>query len=859
MNEVLDLFIELNKKGITIKENGERVKLTGNLDSLTETDVQEIKRLKSSILTFIEQNKSDKESFAQIPVVPKSSNYILSSAQKRLWILSQFKEGNIAYNIPGVMLFEGNLHIKALKNAFQKLIERHEILRTTFKENEDGEVRQYIAAPDDSGFKLLETDLRNMEKQEMKVRSLVDRETALPFDLYNGPLLRAGIYRLSSDSWLFTYTMHHIISDGWSSNIFVKELLSFYSSFVKGEENTLPTKRIQYKDYVVWQQNQLVQHSLEIHKNYWLKQFSGEIPVLELPTDYRRPSIKTYNGAILYHTLPFDLSQNLIKLCRDKESTLFMGLLAIVKLLLYRYTAQEDIIVGSSVAGREHIDLEDQIGFYINTLALRTIFNGSSNFEDLLSNVREVSLGAFEHQSYPFDELVDQLDLQRDMSRNALFDVMVVLQNNNDIKAEENTDVLEGLKVIPYNDGKNYTSKFDLSFEFREVDDGIEMSIMYNSDIYDRSRIERMLGHFERLIRSVIENPSLPLYRLEYLGSEERRELLETFNDTAADYPRERTIIDLFEEQVDKRPEGTALVFGDKKITYRELNESSNRMARYLRDRHGIGKEDMVGICLERSDWMVVCILGILKAGGAYVPIDPDYPEDRIRYMLEDSACKVLIDSGELSLCREELGSLSGENLPSVVGPKNLAYVIYTSGSTGKPKGVMIEHRSVVNLAFAQQSMFNINANSKILQYATYVFDASVWEIFSTLLFGAELSILPIEAKRDTYLLSDYVKERYIDMVTLPPALLEVMEFNELPNLNNLIVAGETCPENLMEKWGEGRNLTNAYGPTEVTVCATIKLYRKEILNTNIGSPISNTRIYILGMGDSLCPIGVVG
>uniref|UniRef100_UPI00374CB4B1 amino acid adenylation domain-containing protein n=1 Tax=Spongiimicrobium salis TaxID=1667022 RepID=UPI00374CB4B1 len=523
------------------------------------------------------------------------------------------------------------------------------------------------------------------------------------------------------------------------------------------------------------------------------------------------------------------------------------------------------------IAGRSHMDLEDQIGFYVNTLALRTRFAGGSGFGELLSDVREVSLGAFEHQSYPFDELVDQLDLQRDMSRNALFDVMVILHNNDDIKAEENTNIPEGLKITPYDDGKNYTSKFDLSFEFREINDVIDLDILYNADIYDRSTIERMLGHFERLMGSAVSDPSLPLDRLEYLGTEERRELLETFNDTAADYPRERTIIDLFEEQVDKRPEGTALVFGDKKFTYQEINESSNKMARYLRDRHGIGKEDMVGICLERSHWMVVCILGILKAGGAYVPIDPDYPEDRIRYMLEDSACKVLIDSDELSLYREELGSLSGENLPSVIGPKNLAYVIYTSGSTGKPKGVMVEHEGIINRIEWMWNTYNFSPKDIILQKTNYTFDVSVWELFMPLGWGCKMILCHKDDPSSPIRIAQLIKKEKISCLHFVPSMLNafitVLDNNDfdkenLKSVNKVIASGEALTIETTKKWFAHLDIPiyNLYGPTEASIDVThYEIVEKEQTIIPIGMPISNTFISILGSENALMPIGVPG
>ncbi|WP_394749637.1 non-ribosomal peptide synthetase, partial [Spongiimicrobium salis] len=855
MRKFLDL---LGEKDMHLKLVDGKLSLKFPKDGLDSELLQEIKQRKTELIAYLTEQANPTDN--PFPMAVDSLDYELSSAQRRLWVLSQFEEGNVAYNMPGAYIFEGPVDVPSLRTAFERLIDRHEILRTTFRENGDGDVRQYIASSDRSGFSLLEEDLRNVEGQKVEVRSLVDREASIPFNLSEGPLLRAGIYRLSRDRWLFTYTMHHIISDGWSLGVLIRELLWYYNSLVTGGDGLLPPLRIQYKDYSVWQRSLLEGGSLEKGRGYWSDVFSGDLPVLNLATDRPRPAVKTYNGGVVRGVLGAGPTELLKDLCREKGGTLYMGLLAGVKSLLYRYTGQEDIIIGSPIAGRSHLDLEDQIGFYVNTLALRTRFAGGSGFGELLSNVREVSLGAFEHQSYPFDELVDQLDLQQDMSRNALFDVMVMLQNTQNIALDEKSP--NNFEIIPYSGKSHETSKFDLSFEFEEVDDGIAMGIEYNSDIYDRSTIERMLGHFERLMGSAVADPSLPLYRLEYLGAEERRELLETFNDTAADYPRERTIIDLFGEQVDKRPNGTALVFGDKRITYQELNESSNRMARYLRDRHGIGKEDMVGICLERSDWMVVCILGILKAGGAYVPIDPDYPEDRIRYMLEDIACKVLIDSDELSLYREELDSLSGENLPSVVGPKNLAYVIYTSGSTGKPKGVMTEHSSVVSFFENIYKFFSLHPKSCWAAAANYTFDISVLEILGALTSGMSVNLL----QGDPNALLKSIKKGEVDTLQITPARLEQLmivadnKVESLKKLKVILIGGESLTNDnyLKLKKLTTTKVYNIYGTTETTLWSNALLIQ-ESNQLSIGKPLLNYRIYILGMGNSLCPIGVVG
>ncbi|HPI00339.1 MAG TPA: condensation domain-containing protein, partial [Chitinophagaceae bacterium] len=483
--------------------------------------------------------QAQKTSFITIPLAAEQTSYSLSSAQRRLWILSQFEEGNIAYNMPGVYVFEGDLDKPALEQAFTTLIERHEILRTIFKEDAQGQVRQWIQTVEDIGFKITYKDVRKEKKQAEKIRKIVQAECIKPFNLVAGPLLRANLYQIANDKWIFTYTMHHIISDGWSMNILIKELLLFYNAQTKGEANALNPLRIQYKDYASWQQEQLIGEQLQSHKTYWLEQFTGELPVLEMPTDKPRPAVKTYNGSSVHKTINVKLSKGLKTLSQEQGATLFMGLLAVVNTLLYRYTNQEDIIIGSPIAGREHADLEDQIGFYINTLALRTQFKGEDSYKELLEKVKQVILGAYEHQVYPFDELVDELQLNRDMSRSALFDVMVVLQNNNTSKVEGLH--LGAIEVKEYSEAESQVSKFDLVFNFVEVEEALQVSIEYNSDIYNKNSIEQLASHLEQLLTVIVEQPATSINQLDYLSDKEKHQLLVEFNDTEVDYPKDKT------------------------------------------------------------------------------------------------------------------------------------------------------------------------------------------------------------------------------------------------------------------------------------------------------------------------------
>jgi len=470
--------------------------------------------------------------FMNIEAVAEQDSYGLSSSQRRLWILSQFEGANIAYNMPGVYVFEGELSREGLLYSFRALIDRHEILRTVFREEESGEVRQYIRSKGEVVFNIYYEDLWEGglgEEQESKIRMIVREELLRPFDLSEGPLLRAGLYRTGEARWVFTYTMHHIISDGWSMGVVIRELLLLYSAYIKGEPDPLPPLRIQYKDYASWQREQLSGDRLVGHQRYWLEQFEGELPVLELAGDRPRPMVKTYQGGMIQRTISRDLVTGLRGLGQDQGATLFMCLLAVVKVLLYRYTGQEDIVVGSPIAGREHADLEGQIGFYVNMLVLRTRFNGSDNFKEVLSKVMAVTFEAYEHQVYPCDELVNDLNLRRDVSRNALFDIMVVLHNTEPGQIN-NAPVIENLRIDGYTDGEYGVSKFDVTFNFAEINSLLQYSIEYNSDIFQKETAELFGVHLEQLLKSIIASPDIPIGALDYLSEQEKERLLKFSN-----------------------------------------------------------------------------------------------------------------------------------------------------------------------------------------------------------------------------------------------------------------------------------------------------------------------------------------
>jgi amino acid adenylation domain-containing protein len=810
-----------------------------------------------------------RSAFSDILPVPVQPDYPLSPSQRRLWVLSLFDDGNMAYNMPGVYVFEGELELTALIYAFNELIKRHEILRTLFKENEQGDVRQYIQSPSATGFKIDQYDLRHDPERLLGLHKLVQEEIFKPFDLTTGPLLRAGLYRVANNKWIFTYVMHHIIGDGWSMGILIKELLLNYNACIKGIANPLPPLRIQYKDYAAWQLEQLSEHTSSKHKDYWLNQFEGELPVLELPYDKIRPAVKTYNGGIVNRIINATVSRGIKDLSQQQGGTLFMGLLATVNTLLYRYTNQEDIIIGTPIAGREHIDLENQIGFYINTLALRARFNGKDSFAQLLEHIKQVTLEAYEHQLYPFDELVDALKLQRDMSRSALFDVMVVLQNT-DIGNVDGQQ-LDALTINEYSGLADKVSKFDLCFNFTEWNGELQLHLEYNSDIYANSTVERLADHLNRLMELIVAHPSVPIQLLDYLSAEEKHQLIAGFNDTAAAYPKDKTVVELFEEQVAITPAAIALICGEVQLSYQRLNEQANKLAGYLRQHYNIQSDDLIGIKLERSEWMIIAILGVLKSGGAYVPIDIEYPQDRIDHIIADSQCKVLIDEDELEKFRTSQNKYSGENLPLVHRPHNLAYVIYTSGTTGMPKGAMIEHRSLAARIVYLQQTYAITGADNLIFYRSYSFDGSIEEYLMPVMTGAKCYIAPGDFKQD--ILNNiirFVESNKITKINMPPVVLGELVLmadknivEKLSSLKHVVSGGDLLTAKIVNEFlvKFTASLYNSYGPTENTIDSTNWLAdrSRRTANVPIGKPVQNSQVYILDNNLQLVPVGVCG
>jgi amino acid adenylation domain-containing protein len=804
-------------------------------------------------------NKSIKTDYINIGSVPESESYAISDAQRRLWVLSQFEGGSVAYNMPSQIELDGDYDIESFKLAIEATIERHEILRTVFKEDDKGEVRQWILSKEDLGFEIVYKDYRGEENKDEKLKEYMSKDSNSAFDLEQGPLLRASLLQIEEDQYVFYYNMHHIISDGWSMEVLAKDVLTYYEGYEENKIPELAPLRIQYKDYSAWQLSQLEEESYQINKTYWLDQLSGELPLLELPMTKHRPLLKTNRGHSLGTYLGKEETSKLKEYVQERGGTLFMGLLASLNTMFYRYSNQEDIIIGSPIAGREHADLENQIGFYINTLTLRNQVNGSDSFDVLFEKVKENTLNAYTHQMYPFDRLVEDLDLKRDTSRSALFDVMVTLQNNGE-KVEGIEIKQEEINII--NDYGEGVSKFDLNFTFEAIGDYISFNINYNTDIYEKEIVERFIVHYKGILQAIVESPEESIQSLEYLSSEEEYQLLQTFNDTKVDYPKDKTLVDLFEDQVASTPDNVAVVFEEVELTYNELNERSNQLADYLRSTYKIQPDDLVGIKLERSEHMIVSIIGILKAGGAYFSVDSNFPEERINYMIKDSQCKVLINHEELIKFNERQDKYSKENLTVITSSNNLVYITYTSGSTGRPKGVMIEHSALLDYTFGIISNIEIKECKSFGLVSTIAADLGNTIIFPCLLTGGELHVFTDDEIRSSLLASS----KSVDCLKITPSHWKSLQDKSITFMPNkcLIFGGEQLPVDIVQNinlFGYTGSVYNHYGPTETTVGKLLRKidHQDDVVEITLGKPFGNSQVYILDNNEQLQPIGVIG
>jgi amino acid adenylation domain-containing protein len=797
--------------------------------------------------------------------VSREQSLPLSFAQQRLWFIDKLEGDNCVYNVPFLWQISGVLDVSALEKAITTIIQRHEVLRTSFAVVDESPIQVIHAHPQ---LKIQVLDWRQVSKEHQlsKASQLATEELQQPFDLSKPPLLRVKLLQLAKKSHLLLLVIHHIACDGWSMDIFRRELFALYTAFCNGESSPLPELLLQYADFAHWQRQWLQGEVLQTQLNYWQKQLADVLPLLELPTDKPRPSVQSFKGRSEFLELNADLTQKLKRLSQESGTTLFMTMLGAFALLLSRYSRQQDIVVGSAIANRNRREIEPLIGFFVNTLALRTKLQGNPTFLELLQRVKQVTLDAYDHQDLPFEKLVDELGLERSLSHHPLFQVAFGLQGGTPEKLE-----IPGLTLSRF-EWENTTTLFDLSLIFRETPQGLTGEWEYASDLFEAETIQRMSEHFQVLLKQIIANPNQPINSLSLLTEDERQKL-QSWNKTQTDYPHDKTLVDLFEEQVTKNPDNLAVFFESQTLTYQELNQKANQLAYYLIHNYQIHPEALIGISVERSLEMIIGVLGILKAGGAYVPIDPNYPSERIKFMLKDSGISVLLTQSPLKkqlpltelkhqvICLDEevFAEELTDNPSPESKPDNLAYVIYTSGSTGRPKGVMIEHKAIVNLALGWAETFQVHNHSRLLQFGSFSFDLSVAEIATTFVTGACLYLAHKETLLPSQSLVDFLTQHKITHSFLSPSALSVLPNASLPHLQCMTVGGEVCTAELVSKWGTGRSLYNCYGPTESTVTAAIYLCKPNGKKPPIGKPISNLHIYILDQNNQLLPPGIPG
>jgi amino acid adenylation domain-containing protein len=888
-----DLMSQLQNLDIKLWVENDRLQYDAPSGALTNELRTEITKRKNEVIEFLQSARfAAHSSLTAIEKVPRDQPIPMSFAQQRLWFISQLEPDSPLYNIPMTIQLKGQLDREALQKSLNELIRRHESLRSRFMLR-DGQPFQLIDAPWQMDIPVV--DLSEMSHSDPEAETQVDpsemvdsdpqtethnihniikRESLQPFDLTLGPLFRVRLLRVTETDHILILTMHHIVSDGWSIGILFHELSVLYESYTKDCPSPLPELPVQYADFAVWQRQWLSGQVLDSQLSYWRKQLSGEIPVLNLPTDYPRPVIQTFNGARQSIELSKELSESLKALSHSEHVTLFMTLLSAFKVLLHRYTGQEDIIVGSPIANRNRSEIEGLIGFFVNMLVLRSQVLDTQSFLDLLAQVRETTLGAYTHQDLPFEKLVDEFVKDRDLSRSPLFQVTFALQNT----FMEPMDMV-GLQLNQMETGSR-TTRFDLEVSVWEQDRRIRIVFIYNRDIFALSTIERMMNHYKELLQGIVSNPGCRICELPLMSQPEQQELLEVWGRTQADYPRDACIHELFESQVQKNPDAMAIVFKDKQLAYSQLNERANQLAHWL-IQQDISPDSLVGLGMDRSPEMIISILGILKAGGAYVPLDPGYPKERLSFMVEETQLPVLLTQASIVeslpdhkaklFCVDtqwpELEGFSTMNPPPRAKAEDLAYVMYTSGSTGRPKGVAVPHMGVVRLLFGVDYV-HLSPEETLLQLAPISFDASTFEIWGALLHGGSCVLFPSKVPSPEEL-SEVIDRYGVSTLWLTASLFNMIISNSpqsLKGIKQLLTGGEALSVPHIRQALEhlpSTQLINGYGPTEnttFTCCYPIPRQLPEGFNSiPIGRPIGNTQVYVLDSHMEPVPVGVPG
>jgi amino acid adenylation domain-containing protein len=857
-----ELVAQLRARDVRLSIDGDRLRCSAPKGVLTGELRDQLAIRKAEILGWLREHGEGDSG-----VDTTAGREPASFAQQRLWFMDQLSPGGFAYNITGGIRILGPLNVEALEWTLGELVRRHEPLRTVFAAV-DGQPMQVVREAD--AFHLPIRDLQAMPAatREAEGRRLMVEEGRRPFDLQCGPLFRAQLVRLAPQEHVLQLTVHHIVADGWSLGVLSKDLTELYAEYVAGGRDTGPPPP-RYADLVRRQRQRLTGAAYEAQAAYWRAHLTPSPPVLELPTDHPRPTIQTFDGAVKLFVIPRGAADALRRLGREQGVTLFMILLGALDVLLHRYTGLEDIAVGTPVANRTDVQTEDVIGLFANTLVLRTDLSGDPSVRELLRRVRDVALGAYAAQEFPFERLVEMVQPERDMSHSPLFQVMLILQNS----PFESID-LAGL-TLSYVEIRTGSAKTDLTLEVWEKPEGLHVYLEYNTDLFEAETIRRLGEQFLRLLAEFAAGPEQRVSRLPLLGEAEWHRVTTEWNDTAAPLA-EIPVPRLVEAEAARAPDAIAACFQERQLTYRELNRSANRLARHLR-RHGVGPDVLVGVFVERSLDMLVTVLAVMKAGGAYVPLDPAYPPDRLEFMLQDGRIGLVITQDTLrdrlampgevrTVCLDRDAPLVGrepeDDLPTAPAIDDLAYVIYTSGSTGRPKGVQIQHRSLVNVLSAFREVVDAGPRDVLVAVTTLSFDIAALELMLPLVTGGQVVIADRDSAADPAKLMGLFADARATIVQATPATWRMLLETGWQRAEGLRVlcGGEALPADLAARLvGTGASVWNVYGPTETTIWSTVQHVDADRGSVPIGRPIANTRLYVLDPAGEPVPVGVPG
>ncbi len=865
-----ELLTKLRKNGIKVESDNEDLKIKFLDNQIDEDLLNEIKSNKSQLVDYL---KSVNESrYTVIKKADERPTYPVSSSQKDLWILCQNQKSNIAYNIFSAFTIKGQISLEVLKKTIAVLVDRHESLRTVFIKHKENTVEQVVLSdlnvPDILEF----TDFRNSKGE---VDSFLLNKKKEPFSFETGPLFKLYLLQTGADEYILAYCMHHIISDAWSMQILFRELLTIYNSIENEQDIKLEPLEIQYKDFAVWQDNQIKSNSFKEHSEFWGNLLSGELPVLNIEGFKCRPKQKTYAGDVSKSVINKTTLKEFEDFCKDNNATLYMGIVAVTSILLHKYSGQSEFIFSSPVTGRNHVSLTNQIGYFTNPLPIKISIDPFLSGKEMISYCRNLVLDIFKYQDYPYAHIVKDIEIKRDSSRSSLFDIDLTFNNEdaafkNDLTAFEN---LVNFKIEEY-ELKEDATILDILFYFARNNDELNLFIKYNTDIYDDVFISQLNKQFNSILKAIVNSPDTAIQELDYI---ETLDLSISEGEVYSYEHKESSLIGAFRQIAKKFPNEIALVDGATEYSYKDLDTVTDKLAVKLITEHNITKDDIVGVLLDRSDKYIITILAILKANGAFLPLDPSNPFDFNKQIFSSVNSKLLItnleqiiDASEISksVCAIDVTLQELEDVEEV-GTKldfsvdGLAYVIFTSGSTGKPKGVPIKHKSICNTIYSKIDFFELNPLDSGTAFSSISFDASVWDIFTIILSGGALHIIPNKVKRDINAFEKYLIDNKITFSTLTPSYLTELDSNSLVGLRNLVSAGEALTHKIVDKFKDlPINFYNAYGPTETSICSNIKLVEdsfEDLSGIPIGTALRNTNVFLVNEHEEIVPKGVIG